>query len=88
MAAEAAVLGTPSVFVHTARLGYMLELEEKLQLLSNTDSQSRAVEFATSCLEDLDATRATFQSRRNAMLEERIDVGAWLIDQVRAELDD
>jgi len=88
MAAEAAVLGTPAVFVHTARLGYMLELEEKFQLLWNTDSQSRAVEIVSSCLEDLDSTRATFQSRRTAMLEERIDVGAWLIAQVRNELGD
>ena len=86
MAAEAAVLGTPAVFVHTARLGYLLELEEKFQLLWNTDSQSRAVEIVTSCLEDIDATRALFQSRRSLMLEERIDVGAWLIEQVRSEL--
>jgi len=86
MAAEAAVLGTPAVFVHTAKLGYLLELEEKFQLLWNTDSQSRAVEIVTSCLEDVDATRALFQSRRSLMLEERIDVGAWLIEQVRSEL--
>jgi len=86
MAAEAAVLGTPAVFVHTARLGYMLELQETFQLLWNTDSEDEARTIIEGCLEDLDATRETFAARRQAMLEQRIDVGGWLIDEVRSAL--
>ena len=84
MAAEAAVLGTPAVFVHTARLGYMLELEERFELLWNTPRQERAEELVHELLDDLDATRELFARRRAALLEAKIDVSAWLIDQVEA----
>ena len=86
MAAEAAVLGTPAVFVHTARLGYMLELEERYGLLWNTPRQERAAELAGGVLDDLPAARATWAERREAMLRERIDVGAFLWDEVRGAL--
>ena len=84
MAAEAAVLGTPAVFVHTARLGYMLELEERFGLLWNTPSQRVAEERAAEITGDLEAARATWAWRRSTMLDERIDVGAWMVEQVRA----
>lgn len=84
MAAEAAELGTPAVFVHTARLGYMLELEERFGLLWNTPSQARAQGIASELLDDLAATRERFASLRERMLRERIDVGAWMVEQVAA----
>jgi len=83
MAAEAAILGTPSVFVHTARLGYMVELEERYGLLWNTPLQSRATELASGVLDDLDAAASDWTRKRAKMLEERIDVGAWLVSQVQ-----
>ncbi len=82
MAAEAAILGTPAVFVHTARLGYMLELEERYRLLWNTASQEVAEGHAFDLVEDPGATAAEWATRREHMLEERIDVGAWMVDQV------
>ena len=84
MAAEAAVLGTPAVFVHTARLGYMLELEERYRLLWNTPSQERAAELVAGLLDDLVATRREWAERRAHMLTERIDVAAYLWDEVQA----
>jgi len=84
MAAEAAILGTPAVFVHTARLGYMVELEERYGLLWNTPSQDKARQHASGVLDDLDAAGADWARKRGAMLDERIDVGEWLVDQVRA----
>jgi len=39
------------------------------------------------CLSDLDVTRARFAQRRQAMLEQRIDVSAWLIEQVQEALE-
>jgi uncharacterized protein len=86
MAAEAAVLGTPAVFVHTAQLGYMLELEERFGLLWNTPSQQVAEERASEIVTDLDAARATWAERRAAMLRERIDVGEWMVHKVRMAL--
>jgi predicted glycosyltransferase len=82
MAAEAAVLGTPAIFVHTARLGYMQELEDRYSLLWNTPEQERAEHLIDELLADRSATSALFSERRSAMLKERIDVGSWLIEQV------
>ena len=84
MAAEAAILGTPAVFVHTARLGYMLELEERYGLLWNTPFQDKATEFAGGVLDDLEEAAETWEAKRTAMLTERIDVGEWLVQQVKA----
>ncbi len=86
MAAEAAELGTPAIFVHTAQLGYMLELEHRFQLLWNTPSQTIAQRHAAELLADLPATRRTFAERRERMLRERIDVGEWMVQQVREAL--
>jgi len=86
MAAEAAILGTPAVFVHTARLGYMLELEERYQLQWNTPRQDDAKRYAESILDDLDGASKEWERKRGVMLSERIDVGAWLVDQVREAL--
>lgn len=86
MAAEAAILGTPAVFVHTAKLGYMQELEERYGLLWNTPHQSKAEELAGGVLDDLDAAAAEWARKRIAMLVERIDVGEWLVSQVREAL--
>ena len=82
MAAEAAVLGTPAVFVHTARLGYMLELQERYGLLWNTASQEVAEHQAFDLVADPAATAAEWADRRARMLVERIDVGDWMVGQV------
>jgi hypothetical protein len=86
MGAEAAILGTPAVFVHTARLGYMMELEDRWKLLWNTASQDDAERYSNEVLDDLDATRVTWAARRAEMLKHRIDVGAWMVDEVRSFL--
>ncbi|MEE2829058.1 MAG: DUF354 domain-containing protein [Myxococcota bacterium] len=86
MAAEAAILGTPAVFVHTARLGYMLELEESYRLLHNEPQQERVEEIVGGWLDDLPASRSVWKERRAAMLEERIDVADWLIERTRSAL--
>jgi uncharacterized protein len=86
MAAEAAILGTPAVFMHTARLGYMLELEDRYSLLWNTASQKVAEDRAFEVLDDLDAAAATWAERRQVMLDSKLDVGEWMLEHVRAAL--
>ena len=83
MAAEAAILGTPAVFMHTARLGYMLELEERFGLLWNTASQQVAEDRAVEIVGDLPGSAREWAKRRAAMLDAKIDVGAWMLQQVR-----
>jgi predicted glycosyltransferase len=82
MAAEAAVLGTPSAFVHTAELGYMQALE-RMGLLLNTPSQERARVFAEEVTADLLGARARWADARSRMLREWIDVSGFVIDAVR-----
>lgn len=82
MAAEAAILGTPAVFVHTARLGYMLELERRYGLLVNTPSQDAASKAVHSWLDDPEGTATEWARRRDEMLADTIDVGQQLIDTV------
>lgn len=86
MAAEAAILGTPAVFMHTARLGYMLELEERFGLLWNTASQKVAEDRAFEVVADLGGFERRWADKRAAMLEAKLDVGAWMLDHVRSAL--
>lgn len=81
-AVEAAVLGTPAVFVHTARLGYMLELERRFGLLYCRRDQRSAMRIALELMEDPSFTAARWARRRQRMLDDSVDVTAWLRDTV------
>ena len=82
-AAEAAVLGTPAVYVNSQSLGYTTELEMVYGLLfayHGDDRHERGLEKAVSILDD-DAT--PWQRRRESLLEDRIDV----TDRIVTELE-
>ncbi|ELY64782.1 DUF354 domain-containing protein [Natronococcus jeotgali] len=75
MAAEAAVLGTPAVYVNSLSLGYMRELEEEYGLVFNfngDDRHVRSLEKAVSIIEAGDD--GTWNRRRERLLADRIDV--------------
>jgi hypothetical protein len=63
-----------------------MELEDRWKLLWNTASQDDAERYSNEVLDDLDATRITWAARRAEMLKHRIDVGAWMVDEVRSFL--
>jgi len=77
-AVEAALLGTPAVFVHTARLGYVEELEQRFGLLFTRTSQDRALGLALELTEDPARTAETWARRRRRMLDTSVDVTSWL----------
>ncbi|ELY87768.1 hypothetical protein C483_17763 [Natrialba hulunbeirensis JCM 10989] len=73
-AAEAAVLGTPSVYVNSLSLGYTAELDAEYGLLfefNDEDRHVRALEQAVSIVERDDEPWA---ARRERLLAERVDV--------------
>ncbi|MCU4752498.1 DUF354 domain-containing protein [Halobacteria archaeon AArc-curdl1] len=82
-AAEAAVLGTPSVYVNPLSLGYTAELEEYGLCFEYTGRlrHARGVERAVSVL---DESPATWERRREQLLEDRIDVTEFVTGQIEA----
>ncbi|SDJ88509.1 DUF354 domain-containing protein [Natronorubrum texcoconense] len=81
-ATEAAVLGTPAVYVNPLSLGYTAELEAEYGLLfgcNGDDRHARALETIDDVLE---APAETWAERRERLLEERIDVTAFVVEQI------
>ena len=83
MAAEAAVLGTPSVLCYPLRTGYVLALEKEYQLLRNCDRLAEGIEIAEEllCQPDL---RETWKRHRSRMLSESDDVTEFLYEHLMA----
>lgn len=87
VAAEAAVLGTPTVHVSSwsRRLDYLIELEDRFRLIeSYKPEQGDAVIDAVERLSaDPAATRATWRRRTEDMLAARSDLTSWYVDLLR-----
>ena len=84
MAAESAVLGTPSIFVSSSRRGYTDELEEKYGLVhtfSGENQQELALKKAIEILTDKDSKKK-WSKKREKMLKEKIDVARFLADLI------
>jgi predicted glycosyltransferase len=82
MATEAAVLGTPAIFVHSTELGYTNELEVKYELVYNyaaSDRQKQSLEKAVNILQ---TDPSTFEARRVEMLEDKVDTTEVILEHV------
>jgi predicted glycosyltransferase len=83
MAAEAAVLGTPAVFISSSRRGYTDEMESKYGLVSTFDGpdrQRRGIERAVEILTDYD--QSVWDERRQRLLDDKIDTTMFILQQV------
>ncbi|QCS43249.1 DUF354 domain-containing protein [Natrinema versiforme] len=81
-AAEAAVLGTPAVYVNPLSLGYTTELEEEYGLLfeyAGETRHTRGLEQAVSIVEE---PADTWERRRERLLADRIDVTDLVVRQI------
>lgn len=81
MASEAAVLGTPSVFVSSLSLGYLAELEEKYGLVHCFAEEDTALEKIKKLFLKPGLKQA-WAEKRSRMLEDKIDVTAWMVDLI------
>ena len=81
VASEAAVLGVPSVRINTfvGRISYLEELEHKYRLTFGfkPDQFSRAFDKIQAIINSKES-KNTFQSRRQKMLSEKIDLSAFM----------
>lgn len=85
MASEAAVLGTPSIFIDNDGRGYTDEQEKKYSLVSNfTESekdQENAIEKSLLILKDLEG-KDKYRNIRERLLLENIDTTQFIMDEV------
>lgn len=85
MASEAAVLGTPSIFMDNDGRGYTDEEESKYGIVFNfkesEEDQQRAIKKAINILQDKDSD-SKFKNIRAKLLEECIDTTSYMVDQV------
>jgi hypothetical protein len=82
-AAEAAVLGTPAVYVNTLTMGYTNELEERYGLLFQYDGATRHLDGivrARALVTDDDGGR--WERRRERLLEEKRDTTDVVVDRL------
>jgi predicted glycosyltransferase len=79
MSSEAAVLGVPAVFIATTGRGYTDDQERRYGLVRYfTEDQ---YDMALSAIDGILAEPAlTWQKARQRLLDEKIDVTAWMID--------
>jgi predicted glycosyltransferase len=85
MASEAAVLGTPAIYVNTLRLGYTDEEEEKYGVVYNFSdpktAQKQAFEKAIELLENKNL-KSEWRKKRDKLLRDKIDVTKWMTEFV------
>ena len=87
MAAEAAILGTPSIHIESTSSGIatgefsgnFLELRDKYGLLYFYPDQNQALKKAMNILEDKNS-KNEWQKRREKLLKDKIDVTKWMTD--------
>lgn len=77
MASEAAVLGTPSVFVNTLTMGYIEDLQDTYHLLHRYNDGAAALTAVRDLLAMSDL-KAQYAQRREKMLADKISVTPWL----------
>lgn len=80
MSSEAAVLGTPAVFVSTARLGVLLDLEHRYGLMANVLPVDPAVAMAAASRLLAEADSGTIEQGRQQLLAETVDVTSWMVE--------
>jgi predicted glycosyltransferase len=85
MASEAAVLGTPAIYINTLRLGYLDEQEEKYGLVYNFSgpkmAQEQAIKKAIELLKDKDL-KNKWQKKRERLLSGKIDVTKFMTNYI------
>lgn len=81
MASESAVLGTPSIFMNTLTNGYLMELEEKYNLLKRFTQEELAFQYIKTLLNRKNLKKE-WRIKRATLLKEKIDVTNFLINEI------
>ena len=83
MASEAAMLGTPSIFLDNDGRGYTDELEEKYGLVFNyTESNEDQLKAIYKGIEILNKGKEIYQKRREVLLSEKDSLTEFMLSNV------
>lgn len=83
MAAEAAILGTPSILISTLQWGYIKELRDKYGLLHTCKDVKAALNLLNSP-ENVGDMKEIWAKKRGIMLSEKIDVVSYVANLVES----
>jgi uncharacterized protein len=86
MASEAAVLGTPSVFVNTLHMGYTDEEAKKYELIFQSTNIDEIIDKVNCWLENKNLKK-DWQEKKNNLLKDKIDLTKWMVDFVEHKFD-
>jgi len=81
MATEAAILGTPSLFVNTGYLGNPYEINEKYGLLFQITNPKDIIKKVKE-LTNEKSTKKQWKKKSSQLLEEKIDVTRWMVNYI------
>ena len=84
LAAEAACLGVPAIYIANTMRGYTNELERDYGLVFNFSSQEEGLKKAAELVQRQNV-RGEFQKKREKMLSEKIDLTAWMVKFVEGK---
>jgi predicted glycosyltransferase len=83
MASEAAMLGTPSIFIDNDGRGYTDELEEKFGLVYNfTESIDDQIKAIKKGIEILHEDKNIYTERRNKLIGEKEDTTQFMLREI------
>jgi uncharacterized protein len=80
MASEAAILGTPAIYINSLKLGYTNELDRKYKLVYNLDSDTPLGDIIKRTKKVLRINKGEISKRRNVLLKDKIDVTEFLVN--------
>ncbi|TGC11560.1 DUF354 domain-containing protein [Methanolobus halotolerans] len=83
MAAEAAILGVPSIYISNTTRGYLEELENKYKLCYTIVNKEEALNKAISLFEP--NVKSLWAEKRMKMLDNKIDVVEFIVDAIEKE---
>ncbi len=83
MASEAAMLGTPAIFMDNDGRGYTDELENKYGLVANyTESENDQIMAIGKAVEMIQEDAVVYSSKRNKLLDENINLTRYMIENL------
>ncbi|AKB25962.1 hypothetical protein MSMTP_2493 [Methanosarcina sp. MTP4] len=81
-ASEGAILGVPSIYVSNTRRGYLDELEERYDMAYTIPNKDEALTKAISLLKE-ENLKKLWHSKREKMLDEKIDIVEFIMSVIR-----